>query len=287
MKRIFIILTLLSLPLSFLGCGGGSGSLDSPDGENPGKSTLIELSPSHFVAHTNSDITLHAKVLDGNGSPVRDKTVRFTNLSPVGVLNKTTARTDESGIATVTLHSHDVGFVTIQAELNQGVALVRDRKTVFFTASNISQFTPTLTLEVDGNDPDQIFNESEDFNLLETAGDNAVVIRATHENAAGPISGSQITFAADRPYRIGTDPEAECSDGSEDCDVRFPAGVVAVTDSSGEATIPVEIEPSALTSTATTLNILAQADIGTFNIITLFLGPVFIQTVDVGANPTT
>ncbi len=302
MKKIIVGLLLLALSLGTFSCGGGAGSPNSPRGENPGTPSIVQLQPSHFIAQTNTVITLHAKVLDGNGAPVRDANVRFTNLSPVGVLSAADAKTDSgglvriaadkktnsSGIATVTLKSTSSGFATIQAEVNQGVAIVRDRRTVFFTTTGVSQLTPTLTLAVDGNDADQIFNENEDFNLLETTGDNAVLIKATLANAAFFISGSQITFAADRPYRIGTDPDAACSDGSANCDVRFPAGVTAFTNSFGEATITVLVEPSTLTSLSTTLNILAQADVGAFNMITLFLGPVTVQDpISVSANPTT
>jgi hypothetical protein len=300
MKKIIILISFLALSFCTINCGGGSGSASSPKGENPGTPSVVKLLPSHQIAQTNSVITLHAEVLDGNGRPVRDVNVRFTNLSPIGVLSAADSKTDSggilriatdkktnsNGIATVTLKSTSGGFATIQAEVNKGVAQVRDRKTVFFTGSSISQLTPTLILAVDGNDPDAVFNENEDFNLLETTGDNSVLILATLANAAFFVSGSQITFAADRPYRIGTDPDADCSDGSDDCDVRFPAGVTAVTNEFGEATIPVVVEPSTLTSLSTTLNILAQADVGAFNMITLFLRPVVIQTIDVAANPT-
>ncbi|MEW6570043.1 MAG: Ig-like domain-containing protein [Nitrospirota bacterium] len=289
MKKVIIFILLAFALAAFSGCGGGgAGSSDTPKGENPGQPSVIQLLPSHFIAQTNSEITLHAKVLDGNGKGVSDVRVTFTNLSPVGILSSTTDKTNNIGVATVALKSTSSGFATIQVEVNKGVAIVRDRKTVFFTTSNISQLTPTLTLAVDGNDADTIFNENEDFNLLETAGDNSVLIMATLANAASFISGSEITFAADRPYRVGTDPDAECSDGSENCDVRFPAGVTAITDSSGEATTPVVLEPSSLTSIPTTLNILAQADVGACNIITLFIGPVTVQSpITVSANPTT
>ncbi len=58
--------------------------------------------------------------------------VIFTNLSPIGVLSSTTAETNDSGIATVTLKSTTDGFSTVQAEVNKDVGQARDRKTMIF-----------------------------------------------------------------------------------------------------------------------------------------------------------
>jgi hypothetical protein len=281
MKKIIILFILLALSLFSFNCGGGSGSSNSPKGENPGEPSIVQLLPAQFVAQTNSIITLHAKVLDGNGAPVKNMPVSFTNLSSIGILNATTAQTNNAGIATVTLKSTTSGFSTVQAEINKGAGQVRDRKTMFFSAHSISQLRPTMTLTVDGfGDPYTLFEAG-------IGNDNEVTVTATVANAASVISGSIVTFASDRPYRVGTDPDAECSDESENCDVRFPAGIYAITNDFGEATVPVNVEPSALTSIETTLNIMAQADIGAFNMVTLFLNPVKVQNVTISANPQT
>jgi len=84
MKKIIILSVLLALSLFSFNCGGGSGSSSSPKGENPGEPSVVQLLPSHYVAQTNSSITLYSKVLDGNGAPVKNIPVSFTNLSPIG-----------------------------------------------------------------------------------------------------------------------------------------------------------------------------------------------------------
>jgi hypothetical protein len=99
MKKIIILSVLLALSLFAFNCGGGSGSSSSPKGENPGEPSIVQLLPAQFVAQTNSIITLHAKVLDGNGAPVNNIPVSFTNLSPIGVLSAITAKTNSIGIA--------------------------------------------------------------------------------------------------------------------------------------------------------------------------------------------
>jgi len=252
--------------LSFAGCGGGSGSMNSPKGENPGKSTLVELTPSHFVSHTNSDITLHAKVLDGNGIPVANKPVRFTNLSPIGTLDKITDKTNAAGIATVTLHAHEVGFATIQAEVDEGLNQVRDRKTVYFSSTSLV-LLPFMYLDVDG-DNDGIYNEPSDFILFETANDNQFTIRATVFNRFGQLqSGVTVTL------------------GSDSSEATFPLGNTAITDSSGEAFIFVRVDPITIRDVQTVLNITAYADNGAAGMVSLFLNPVTVQTVNISANP--
>ncbi|MEW6001327.1 MAG: hypothetical protein AB1638_01555 [Nitrospirota bacterium] len=289
MKKAFILLTLLALLLSALGgCGGGGGAdpADVPSGENPGTPSVVRLLPDQFIAQTNSSITLHTKVLDGNGIPVSDISVTYTNLSATGILSSTTAKTNSNGLATVTIFSTTSGFATIQAEVNKGSSNVRDRKTVFFSAYDIAQLLPTLTLDVDGNN-NGIFDEPSDFILFENTDDNTVLVRATVSNAAALIGGSDVTFGADRPYKVGSDPDAKCSDDSDTCDVIFPAGNSAVTNDFGQASVRITVVPSSITPISTTLNITAVADVGACNIVTLFLEPVTINTVSVFANPQT
>lgn len=288
MKKIILLVALLFLTTGLISCGGGggSGSADQPPGENPGGASVVQLWPSHFIAQTNAYITLYAKVLDGNGAPVPNIDVTFTNISGTGTLSKTSAKTDGTGLAQVTLSSSTSGFSTILAQINTSQGIARDNKTVFFTTSDTATLSPTLSVDVDG-DGDGTYNESSDFILFENTNDNNVNVRATVSNAALPISGSSIIFGADRPYKVGSAPDATCSDGSSTCDVIFPAGNTAITNSQGRATIPVRVEPSTLSPLPTTLNITAQADVGAFNMVTLFLNPVSINTVTVHANPQT
>ncbi|HET6514738.1 MAG TPA: Ig-like domain-containing protein [Thermodesulfovibrionales bacterium] len=285
MKKRILLLTLLAISLALFGCGGNeAGGLATPPGNNPGVPSVVKLLPLHFVAQTNSTITLQTMVLDGDGRAVPNIPVTYTNLSIVGVLSSTRATTDSFGVATVTLYSTTGGFATVQAEVNTGSGNVRDQKTVVFSSFSVAQLTPTLTLDVD--DGDGVFNETGDFILFKTTNDNTREIRATVSNGAFLISGTSVTFASDRPYKVGTDPAAKCSDESAVCDVIFPNGNVKTTDGNGQAETTVQVVPTSLTSIQTTLNITAQSDTGAFNMVSLFLQPVTVNTITV-SGPTT
>ncbi|MDQ7786490.1 MAG: Ig-like domain-containing protein [Thermodesulfovibrionales bacterium] len=267
MKKVFIIMALLAFALSFAGCGGGGGSMDSPKGENPGKATLVELTPSHFVSHTNSDITLHAKVLDGNGNPVKNKPVRFTNLSPVGVLDKITDKTDANGIATVTLHSHEVGFATIQAEVDEGLNQVRDRIIIYYSNFALMWPQPTIVLDIDA-DNDGIYNETSDFNFFEIPTDDNATLRATAYDEFGKrIVGMSVTF-------------------SGDSGASFPLGDTFMTNSAGQAFAYLKVSPTSVVGQETSLLIQAVGANGSADSITIFLQPVFITGILLNATPT-
>ena len=258
MKKIIILSVLLALSLFMFNCGGGSGSSSSPKGENPGEPSIVQLLPAQFVAQTNSIITLHAKVLDGNGAPVKNMPVSFTNLSPIGVLSALSAKTNSTGIATVTLKSTTTGFSTVQAEINKGVSQVRDRKTVFFSSLSTSQSIPSLDLTADN------------YELFQTTNDNEVIITATVFDGFGQrVIGIDVLF------------------GSDSEEATFPLGSMAMTDTNGEASVLVRVIPSTLRALPTVINITALADNGAFNIVSLTLSPVSIQKIEVFANPLT
>jgi len=262
MKKIFILFILLALSLFAFNCGGGSGSSSSPKGENPGEPSIVQLLPAQFIAQTNSIITLHAKVLDGNGAPVKNMPVSFTNLSPIGVLSALSAKTNSTGIASVTLKSTTTGFSTVQAEINKGVSQVRDRKTVFFSSFSTAQPIPKLDLIVDG--------AGKDYTLFETgvSNDDEVTAIATVSDGFGQlVIGMDVLF------------------GSDSEEASFPLGSTAMTDTNGEASVLVRVIPSALRALPTVMNLTALADNGAFNIVSLTLSPVSIQKVEVFANP--
>jgi hypothetical protein len=267
MKKVFIIFALLAFAISFAGCGGGGGSMDSPKGENPGKSTLVELTPSHFVSHTNSDITLHAKVLDGNGNPVKNKPVRFTKLSPIGTLDKITDNTDANGIATVTLHSHEVGFATIQAEVDEGLNEVRDRIVVYYSDFALMWPQPTIVIDIDA-DNDGIYNEPSDFNFFETPTDDTATLRATAFDEFGKrIVGMTVTF-------------------SGDSGASFPLGDTFTTNSNGQAFSYLKVSPTSVVGQETSLLLQAAGSNGSADVITVFLRPVSLTGITMVANPS-
>ena len=256
MKKIIILSVLLALSLFLFNCGGGAGSSSSPKGENKGEPSVVQLLPSHFVAQTNSSITLHAKVLDGNGAPVNNIPVSITNLSPIGVLSALSAKTNTAGIASVTIKSTISGFATIQVEVNKGTGQVRDRKTVFFSSLSASQAMPSLDLI------------SNNYELFQTTNDNEAVVTATVFDGFGQGSiGMDVLF------------------GSDSEEATFPLGSTVMTDTNGQASVLVRVIPSTLRTLPTVINITALADNGAFNIVSLTLSPVSIQKVDVFANP--
>ena len=109
-----------------------------------------------YVNQTNSYAYFKAKVTDGNGTPIENMEVIFTNLSITGVLDQTTAVTGTNGIATVTLYSTITGFATVQAQVNAGTEKITDIKTVYFSlydiiAPGVNTNLASLILDVDSN----------------------------------------------------------------------------------------------------------------------------------------
>lgn len=275
MKKIFILFMMLAISFASLNCGGGAGGSNSPGGEKPGVPQIVQVLPSHYIAMTNSAILIRAKILNGNGGPVKNLPVTFTNISSIGTLmsnndaplgNNTVVKTNDSGMATIKVKSTTTGFVTIQAEVNKGVGMVRDRKTMYFSSS--LSLSPFMYLDVNG-DGDTVYNEPTDYTLFENDNDNKVVVRATVFSKFGQrVSGVSVQFGAD---------STEAS---------FPNGSTATTNSDGEAFTLVQVDPAAIRDLGTFINITASASNGAANIYTLYLLPVTISAVTVTANPT-
>lgn len=254
-KRFAFLGLLLLLAVSLLSCGGGSGSLSGIGGENPGVPSVMELAPSSYIAQTNAFITLNTKVLDGNGKPVPNTTVIYTNLShPIGVLSSTTAVTDSSGIARVNLSSTTPGFATILAQVYTGAGQVRDRKTVFFTTRDVLRVT--MDMDVNSVPGNTIYNELSDFTLFENSEDDTVEVLVTVRNAGGvPVAGESVQWF--RSHSEATWVRTETS-----------------TNVFGQAKAVIKVEPSSIRNTETHLNIMAFAGNGAANMVTLFLRPV-------------
>jgi hypothetical protein len=274
MKKVIILLALLALSLGTFSCGGnGAGSADIPPGENPGIPSVVQLLPTHYISQTNAYIYLHAKVLDGNGIPVPNTQVIFTNMSFIGVLNPTTATTDGLGIVTVTIFSSTPGFSTVQAEVYTGAGQVRDRKTVYFTTNAILAVTMSLDVDsVPGNGNANTFtgyDESSDFILFNPPPDpdDTVEVLATVYNAGGvPIAGESVSWSADQTEAIFLRTET-------------------TTNISGQAKAVVQVTPESIRDTETHVNIMAYAGNGAANMVTLFLQPVIPETIIVTADP--
>ena len=291
------IIAILILSIFLFNCGGGSGGSSSPAGEKPGVPEIVQVLPSHYIALTNSAIIIRAKILNGNGGPVRDCPVTFTNLSPIGTLindkdvpvgNKTVVKTNNIGLATIKVKSTTIGFATIMAEVAKGVGIVRDKKTVYFSSSLTSQ--PFMYLDAD-SDSDGTYNEPSDYTLFESnnASDNQVLMRATVFNKFGQrTSGATVKFSSDFPYKVGS--STVCSDQSSTCYVTFPNGNTATTDSEGQAYVLVQVDP-VMRNLITILNITALTDINgdgfadASGIYSLYLLPITLNSITVTASP--
>jgi hypothetical protein len=297
MKKIMLFLLIAALALGGFSCGGGGASSgNTPSGEPSGVPFSIQLTPSHSTAQTNSFIILRAKVLDGNGVPVASVPVTFTNLSetfgvissalraigvsqPRAVLSAKVVYTDGNGIATVFVSSTVSGFATIQAEVNTGVGIVRDKKIVMFSdLFNLPSYAavPQLYLDVDTSSSFSTPDEPNDFILFKTPGDTQRYIRATVLYDAS-VNGKIITF------------------GSDSTDLTFSSGSVSgqeidvVADNNGQATVLATVNPSALSDTTHPINVTATAADGASSVIPLFLEPVVIDgsSSSLSAFPTT
>ncbi|MBI5101026.1 MAG: Ig-like domain-containing protein [Nitrospirae bacterium] len=284
-KRLTLIILIMAAAASLFGCGGGGSSASLPDGVNPGVVSRVELMATSYVNQTNGYCYLKTKAIDGNGVPIPNRQVVWTNLSTTGVLDTTTSMTNQNGIATATLYSTTSGFATVQAEVNAdntGTEKIRDRKTVYFTPFDMvwpgaGQGTlnlASLTLDVD-SDNDGVYNETSDFILFQPSGKTDAVIRATVTDSTGaPLMNSAVTFGADSP------------------EVTFPAGSdtkapVVHTNAQGQASVLARVLPSILRTYDTTVNITAEADNNTVDVVTLFLKPVTVTSITVSASPTT
>jgi hypothetical protein len=296
MRKIFIIFALFALALTGIsGCGGGSaGSSSNPPGGNDDVAEVVQLIPSHTVAQTNSTVYLHVKILNGNGQPMKNVPVTFTNLSEptgfftsllkfVGVkkaistLSASIIKTDRRGIATAKLRSNTPGFVTVQAEVNTGVGTVRDKRTIFFgEISGTATSSPTMSLHVKSAANDT-FDETEDLQLFKggSAADNQRTIKAVVFNSSGvPAPNVTVTFGSDSPDEVTFTPSLQ----------------TAVTNASGEAFILITVKPAILTSLQRVLNITAQATVDSTSVAaakSLFLDAVTVSTpITVSANPS-
>lgn len=281
MIKKFLLILIIAAGLS--GCGGGNSASDTPTGENPGVVSRVELMATSYVNQTNGYCYLKTKAIDGNGSPIANRQVVWTNLSTTGVLDRTTSMTNASGIATATLYSTTWGFATVQAEVNAdntGTQKIRDKKTVYFTpfdmswpgtggASNLA----SMALDVD-SDNDGVYNETNDFILFEPAGKTDAIIRATVRDTNGNLlMNSAVTFGSDSP------------------EVTFPSGSsttapVVHTNAQGQASVLARVSPAILRDYDTTVNITAKADNNAFNVVSLFLKPITINSVAVTADPS-
>lgn len=283
MKKAIILLALLALCLTTFSCGGGgAGSADVPSGENPGLPSVVQLLPTHYIAQTNAIITLHTKVLDGNGIPVPNTPVIFTNLSPIGVLIPTSANTDASGIATVTLKSTTTGFATVQAEVNTGAGNVRDRKSVYFTTAIV--IYPSLSASIDG-DGDGVFDEPDDFILIANGRDTATISAELLDATGTPIAGRTIGFSTDTTYIDCTIEDCTSLNQPYKQEIVFPNGRYAWTNANGEATIEI-IASSNIKEFKTSFNVAAQdTTSGATDMFTVFLDPITVGAITVTANP--
>ncbi len=289
-KKIIFLLALFTITVVLISCGGsgGGGSSSTPGGVNKGIASVIQLLPIQVIAQTNSYVYFHAKVLDGNGRPLKNTLVTFINVSTIGSFcnGVNQATTDGIGFATVCLTSPNSGFVTVQAEVYTGAGIVRARMTVYFTSADFVNLKPFLVFDVDA-EADETWNEDTDFRLLETPSDDMVWVRVTLKSGTGlPVKDATVTFGADVPYRIGGDPNASCSDGTNMCEVSFPSGNVRKTDTLGQATVLLQVTPNILKIIQSLFNVTASTSIGASGMVTLFFDPVKVASIALSADPT-
>jgi hypothetical protein len=284
-KKFILPFALIALLFSLANCkGSGGGSSSAPGGVNTGIPSVVSLDAVQSIVQSNSSAYFKVRVLDGDGLPVKNEPVTFTNLSsPFGTLTavgtlsaQAVSHTDRQGYATARYWSPTSGFGTVQAEVMSGAGLVRDRRTVFFSAFDLTfpaPPSPSLDLAVDGTDADTTFDESEDFILFENDNDFELTLKATVRDGSGvPVSNSTVTFQTD----VTTE-------------VTFPIGSnTATTDGNGVASILMRVDPLILRSVDTLLNVMASAVVSgetALDMATIFLLPVTINSVELSANP--
>jgi len=193
------------------------------------------LLPSHFIAQTGSAITLYAKVLDGNGAPVRNVPVSFLR-EGAGYLSAASAKTNRDGSASVTITSATSGFSTVQAKVVKGVSQIRDSKTVFFSAADVLRVS--MSLKVNSVPGNTVYDEQEDLTLFgDPAPDDTVEILATVFDAGGePVPGQSVQWHTDHVEEV------------------VFSRVDIVTNEWGEAKAIIQVVPGSLRNTDTNVN---------------------------------
>ncbi|GAB4536782.1 MAG: hypothetical protein Fur0020_05040 [Thermodesulfovibrionia bacterium] len=266
MRKGIGLIVCLMIIAPLISCGGGTSSSSAPPGVNTGIPSVVQLLPLQYVAQTNAYLYLKAKVLDGNGTPLKDVTVYFTNLSQNGTLDPLSAKTDGNGYATTRLQSTVSGFITILAEVNSGSGKIRDKKTVYFTSSDTNIYLlPYMTLDVDSVPGNGIYNEASDFYLFEETYDDTVEVLATvYDRWGQPVAGTPIEWGTDQAEAVQLEP------------------INSMTNTNGQAKAIIRDIPLSLRDTVTFLNVTASAPyvdgIGAANMVSLFLNPVSIDT---------
>ncbi len=118
--------------------------------------------------------------------------------------------------------------------------------------------TSTLAIDIDGND-NGVYNEQTDFYLFENSNDKEAIIRITYKDKYGKaIQGNSVTLTTDSK------------------EISFPMGNTVTTDSSGQATVLIRVEPTMLRTLTTTASIIATAS-DTKNAILLYLLPITVS----------
>ena len=273
-RKTLLSVALFIIIVSLTSCGGGTGSSSTPQGVNPGVPSVVQLLPVSFVAKTNSSITFNARVLNGNGTPLQNIPVTFTNLTSVGTFQSafedsgvttfaagpTVVLTDNLGYARINVFSSSVGWVTLLAQVDEGVTNPRDKKTVYYTSNNV--FQPRLTLDVNSDPGNETYNETSDVTMFEAAFDDTVEVLATDFDIADRlVSGDTMTW--------GTDQAEATFERTE-----------TVTNTSGQANAFVAVDqPLSLRNAVTHVNVWANSGIGGFNMVTLFLNPVIVDII--------
>jgi hypothetical protein len=285
-KKLLLLLLIIPLLLAIQSCGKGSGGGYST--APPGQPVYIKLIPSRYAAQTNGCIEFYAEVHDANGKLLANIPVQFTNLSePFGqILDRcggteiappVRINTDGNGRARVTLYSTTPGFATVLASTDIGEQ-PRDRKTVLYQFCSTYEclaLVPTLTLDVDSVPGDGIYNEASDFIIFEPPPDpdNTVELLATVRSEYGVLlQDAAITWGSDHAEAVFTRTES-------------------YTNVNGQAVGIVEVTPMSLRDTDTHVTVWAAATnvssyVIPYDVVTLFLRPVFIESIDVTADPS-
>lgn len=130
--------------------------------------------------------------------------------------------------------------------------------------------TSTITLDIDGND-NGVFNEQSDFYMLENSNDKEAIIKIIYKDKYGKaLSGKTVTMSSDSK------------------EILFPMGNSVTTDTNGQATVLIRVEPTILRTLTTTASIIATAS-DTKNAILIYLSPVVVSPAfsAVSATPET
>ncbi len=226
--RAALIAAVVLLVATQVGCSGGKGDDSSAPGPVDSARSGFRAAPAQAVADGATAVTLTVTARDANGTALAGKVAVFAVTGTANQLSATTATTDASGVATVTLSSTKAEAKAASVEVD-GVA-VAEHAAVTFTPG-----APSLSATAVAAAP----------SAITTGGPGTTVTITVVDDQGNPITGVVVTLSSSQAGDSIVQPQATGADG-------VATGTLAGT-AAGSRTVTAWIAGSPVLATATVL----------------------------------